>query len=119
MQHNLAIVLTARQSSERLPGKTMKEVNGQPLVYWLVRRLEKIGRVVLATTKLSNDDPLAAFVEAMGTPVYRGSTNDVVARIDYAVRAAYPQAEYVLRGLGDCPFMAGELISRSTYSACG
>jgi len=113
MNADLCIALSARMASTRLPGKAMKTVRGQPLIYWLIRRLEQIGHVVLATTREPSDDALATFVEAMGTPVYRGSSDDVVARIDCAWRAAYPAARYILRGLGDCPFMAGELIDRA------
>jgi len=114
MNNDLAIIATARMSSERLPGKAMRDVRGQPLIYWIVRCLSTITpNVVLATTREPSDDALAAFVEAMRVPVYRGSTNDVVARIDGALRAFHPDAKFVLRGLGDCPFMAGELVTRA------
>lgn len=114
MHSELAIIVTARMNSERLPGKAMREVRQQPLIYWIVRRLQTITpNIALASTKASDDEPLVAFVEAMRVPVYRGSSYDVVDNVDRALRAFYPNAKYVLRGLGDCPFMAGELIGRA------
>jgi len=113
MQKNLAIILTARMNSERLPGKAMLEIQGQPLIGWIVQRLKRVGNVVLATTELTADDALASYARVLDVPVYRGATNDVITRMDNALKKYQPKAEWVLRGLGDCPFMAGELIERA------
>lgn len=113
MRSDLTIVLTARMNSERLPGKALMDVNGRPLLYWIIRRLASIGKVVLATTEETEDDSLEALGKASEIPVYRGSTDDVVGRIDNAVKKYTPNARFILRGLGDCPFMAGELIERA------
>lgn len=113
MNRDLAIVLTARMGSERLPGKAMLEINGQPLIGLIIRRLSRIGNVILATTKQANDDPLAAFGVSMNIPVYRGAYSDVITRMDEAVKLHHPDARWVLRGLGDCPFMSEELIDRA------
>jgi spore coat polysaccharide biosynthesis protein SpsF len=92
----------------------MYDVRGYPLIYWIMRRLQTFSKVVFATTEERSDDALAAYMRAADVPTYRGSTNDVLARMDGALRAYAPDAEFVLRGLGDCPFMAGELITRAT-----
>ncbi len=112
MRNDLAIVLTARMSSSRLPGKAMAEVGGKPLIYWIIERLKTIGHVVLATTTQRDDEPLLAMADICEIPHYRGSPDDVVTRVNAALLANYPQAKFVLRGLGDCPLMAGELIER-------
>ena len=95
----------------------MMEVAGHPLIYWITRRLQSIGNVVLATTSEQSDDYMASYVGALGdVPVYRGSKNendDVVSRINSALEKHCPDAEFVLRGLGDCPLMAHEVIQRS------
>lgn len=113
MRSDLAIILTARMDSTRLPGKAMMDVNGRPLLYWIMRRLSAIGKVILATTKESSDDTLEALAINSKIPVYRGSTDDVISRIDGALCKYHPNARYVLRGLGDCPFMASEIIERA------
>lgn len=114
----LAVILTARNGSERLPGKAMYDVRGYPLIYWIMRRLQTFGNVVFATTDHPTDDGLASYMRAAEVPTYRGSVNDVVARMDGALKKYAPNAEYVLRGLGDCPFMAGELITRAVDCLC-
>jgi len=48
MNRDLCIIITARMASERLPGKALVDVRGQPLIYWIVRRLQAVGKVVLA-----------------------------------------------------------------------
>jgi spore coat polysaccharide biosynthesis protein SpsF len=113
MLNNLAIILTARSASERLPNKIMADVAGYPLIYWMIRRLSTIGQVIFATTDDDSDNSLASYVSAMDVPVYRGSTDDVVGRMDTALAYEYPHADYVLRGLGDCPFLCGELVERA------
>jgi spore coat polysaccharide biosynthesis protein SpsF len=112
---DLAIVITARMNSTRLPGKALKEIHNQPLIYWIIRRLQQVGNVVLATTNEMSDTALATYVAALDVPVYRGDTNDVVTRTDNAWRYAYPETRFIMRGLGDCPFMAGELITRACH----
>lgn len=113
MRTDLAIILTARVGSTRLPAKALADVNDKPLLYWIMRRLSAIGNVVLATTTNREDGVLLALAEAAGVPCYRGPVDDVITRMDNALNLHYPRAKYVLRGLGDCPFMAGELIERA------
>ena len=113
MISDLAIILTVRNGSQRLSSKAMAEVAGRPLVTWIIERLQQIGQVVVATTTLTDDDVLAATCQAEGVPVYRGATDDVVGRME-AARVMYaPEAKFVLRAMGDCPFMAQELITRA------
>lgn len=113
MRKDLAIVLTARTGSTRLPDKTMATVGNKPLIEWVIKRLQTIGHVALATTQEKGDDVLASYVQAMNVPVYRGSTDDVITRMDNALKKYFSDARYVMRGLGDCPFMAWELVARA------
>ena len=113
MNKDIAIILTARMGSSRLPGKAMMDINNKPLIFWILDRLARIGNVVLATTQDKSDDELAYRVGGMGYCVHRGETDDVISRMDNALIRYYPGAKYVLRGLGDCPFMSKELIDRS------
>ena len=57
------VVVQARMTSRRLPGKVMMEVASRPLLALLLTRLRharRVGTIVLATTRLTSDDPLAA-----------------------------------------------------------
>lgn len=112
---DLAIILTARSGSERLPDKCLYEIKGKSLLHWIIKRLSGIknAQVILATTHLPDDDRVAEVGQKLKIPVYRGYTKEVVARMDEALRKYAPDAKLVLRGLGDLPFLATELVERA------
>ncbi len=112
MRTDLCIVLTARMNSSRLPGKAMAEVGGKPLIYWIIERLKMIGNVVLSATTDIADEPMLAIADICQIPHTRSKAGDVVTAMNLALQLHFPKARFVLRGLGDCPLMAGELIER-------
>jgi spore coat polysaccharide biosynthesis protein SpsF len=100
------IVVQARMTSTRLPGKVLMDLEGRPL---LERELERLGRcahaeeVMLAVTTNPDDDPLVALARRLGLRWYRGSEHDVLAR--YAGAAREAQADLVVRVTSDCPLI--------------
>lgn len=111
----LAVILTVRASSERLPGKCFEKIGGHPFLYHIIRRLQTIqgAEVIVATTREPEDNVTAGFAKGLGVPVFRGDTRDVVDRVDKARRQYAPDAKLVLRALGDMPFLATELVERA------
>ena len=104
-------IVQARMGSSRLPGKVMKTVAGQRVIDLLLRRLgqaKRVDEIVLATTDMPVDDPLAAHVSAQGIRVVRGSEDDVLQR--YAKATHESGATTVIRITGDCPFVMPELV---------
>jgi spore coat polysaccharide biosynthesis protein SpsF (cytidylyltransferase family) len=98
-------VIQARMGSSRLPGKVLQEIAGRPLIEWTLRSVATVAGVeaiVLATTEEPEDDVLAGFGAAIGFPVHRGSSNDVLTRVWEAVAPFDP--DIVLRQTGDNPF---------------
>jgi spore coat polysaccharide biosynthesis protein SpsF len=92
-------------SSSRLPGKTLADVGGEPMLALLVRRLgsaRRIGEVVIATSCDTSDDPVAQLAVGLGTGVARGSREDVLARFLLAI-GDRPGA--IVRVTGDCPLI--------------
>lgn len=117
----LLTILTIRTESTRLPGKILAPVKSrtdgkrkqtEPFVTWILRRLAQIenSTTVVATTDLKSDDELAALCEGEGVAVVRGPVDDVVSRMHLAVKD-YPKARYVIRALGDCPFLDTGIVS--------
>lgn len=106
-------ILQARMGSTRLPGKVLKPVLGRPLLYYQLERLRhcaSIDEVILATTSDPSDDPVAAFGEAQGLQVFRGSINDVLDRYHGAAAISRsPQVPLIIRVTGDCPLLAPEI----------
>jgi spore coat polysaccharide biosynthesis protein SpsF len=61
----IGVVVAARMSSMRLPGRALLPLHGVPMVLFLLRRLRplKSAEVVLATTELAADDELAVLFD--------------------------------------------------------
>jgi len=100
----LAIV-QARMSSTRLPGKSLADVGGEPLLSLLLRRLQRsrmIDRLVIATSLDSSDDAIEATARQMDSHVYRGDRDDVLARF---VAAADGHTGPIVRITADCPLL--------------
>ncbi len=105
------IVLQARMTSTRLPGKVMMPILGKPLIAYEIERLKRcssVSDIVLATTVNASDDPLASAAEAAGVRCFRGSEHDVLSRFIGAARLA--QAEAVVRICGDCPIIDPRIV---------
>ena len=115
MINNLALV-QARMSSNRLPGKVIKKVDGQPLIIFLLKRLhhsKKIDQIVLVTSTDKTDDELSDLIIKNGYEVFRGSLNNVLRRFNDC--ALLYEAKNIIRITGDCPlidpFIVDELVS--------
>jgi spore coat polysaccharide biosynthesis protein SpsF len=101
-----AIIVQARMTSTRLPGKVLADLEGRPL---LERQLARLGRceqadeIVVATTTNPDDDPLVELAERVGVRWFRGSEHDVLARYLGAAREA--GADVIARVTSDCPLI--------------
>lgn len=104
-------IVQSRMGSTRLPGKVLREVNGQPLIEILLHRLSKakqIDQIVLATSINSENDKLTGVVNNLGYEVFRGNEQDVLDR--YYHSAIKYRADIVVRVTGDCPLIDPELV---------
>lgn len=100
-------------SSQRLPGKMLRDVHGKPLLAYLIERLYRctcLDKIVLATSSEGSDDPLAEYAELINLPVYRGSLKNVAQRMLNAAEAY--QADAIVRISGDSPMMDSLLVDR-------
>lgn len=92
-------------SSTRLPGKTLAEVEGEPMLALLLGRLRnarQIGEILLATSTDSLDDPIEQLALRGGVAVSRGAREDVLARFLGAIAG---RSGPVVRITGDCPLI--------------
>lgn len=109
---DVRILVQARMSSRRFPGKVLTPLAGRPMIDHVLERCARFsepGAVVLATSVDPSDDPLARHVAALGYPVYRGDLADVVARFQGCLRA-HP-CEWFVRISGDSPIIDPGLIA--------
>ena len=113
----IAAIVQARMGSTRLPGKTLMDLAGRPLLGHLVdraRRIPGLDAVVVATTDRPADRAILDFAAAEGLPVYAGSENDVLDRFHQA--ADRFGVSVVVRVTPDCPLLdptvAGLVLKR-------
>jgi len=100
------VIVQARMTSTRLPGKVLMDLAGRPLLQRELERLQRCERaddIVLAITTNDADDPLVALADRLGVRWHRGSEHDVLARYLGAAREA--SADLVVRVTGDCPLI--------------
>lgn len=116
------IIVQARMTSTRLPGKVLLPLAVEPMLKRLVQRLRRVQRadgIVIATTTNASDDPIAALCAQLGLPCHRGSEHDVLSR--YADAARLHGAAVVVRITSDCPLIDPALIDQiiATYEEGG
>jgi spore coat polysaccharide biosynthesis protein SpsF len=107
------VVLQARMSSTRLPGKVMSPINGHPMIYWEISRISKaklVNKIVVAISDQSSDDILAEYLESIGQEYIRGSLDNVLDRYVTAEEKYKPSA--IIRLTADCPLVMPELIDQ-------
>jgi spore coat polysaccharide biosynthesis protein SpsF len=107
------VVLQARMSSTRLPGKVMTQINGHPMIYWEISRISKaklVNKIVVAISDQSSDDILADYLDSIHQEYIRGSLDNVLSRYVKAEEIYNPSA--IIRLTADCPLVMPELIDQ-------
>jgi len=107
----IVAVIQARMGSTRLPGKVLKPVAGQPLLWHIVHRLKAshlIEEIAVATTTNPRDDAIVEFGSKHGITVVRGPEDDVLSR--FARAAEVLDADIIVRVSSDAPFIDAGFI---------
>jgi spore coat polysaccharide biosynthesis protein SpsF len=107
------IIVQARMTSTRLPGKILKEVLGRPLLDFQFERLARVTRAegaMIATTTNATDEPVVEFCRTRGIRCFRGSEDDVLSR--YHGAAKQEGAKAIVRVTSDCPLIDPEVVDR-------
>lgn len=92
------LILQARMGSVRLPGKSMMDLAGEPLVGRIlerVKRCTKLDDIVLAIPDNEQNKPLETVADKYGVKVFAGSENDLVER--YYQAALANDADVIVR----------------------
>ena len=107
MPNNLGIIIQARLTSSRLPGKVLKPFyQNQSILAIIVHQAQKhFGKdnVWVATSESPENDPVEKFCNENGAKCFRGDENDVLSRFQSIIqKEAY---DYVFRICADNPFL--------------
>ncbi len=103
---SIAILLTARLKSSRLARKVEKPIHGKAMLGHLIERLKlakEPDRIVLCTSTVEQDDPLADIAEEEGVDFFRSHPDDVLVRIRDAAREF--GVDTIVVCTGDNPFI--------------
>lgn len=110
MKRKILIILQARCSSNRLPGKVLKKINGIPLVVLCYKRLTNKGRkAIVATSNNKSDDKLINTLRKYKIPFYRGSLNNVLSRYQ-DVAKKMKLSDIIIRATSDNAVPDGNLV---------
>ena len=101
------VVVQARMSSSRLPGKVLADLAGNSLLELVVRRLQatrdKSWAVLVATSTSTADDAIEARCRSLNVACFRGDEADVLGRY-LAATTDLANDNIVVRATADNPF---------------
>lgn len=103
-------LIQARMSSSRLPGKSLREMLGRPMLQLMLERVSGVEGVetIVLTSLDASDDPIEALCDDLGYRCLRGSLDDVLGRYVMAVEELEP--EIAIRLTGDNPIIDARAV---------
>jgi spore coat polysaccharide biosynthesis protein SpsF len=107
-------IVQARMGSSRLPGKVLKNLDGETVLSRVIRRVQRaklIDEVLVATTDQAPDDAIVEECEHCSVPVFRGNEDDVLDR--YFRAGQLNKADVVVRVTSDCPLIDPEIAEET------
>jgi spore coat polysaccharide biosynthesis protein SpsF len=116
---NLAIVIQARFSSVRLPGKVLAKVSGKPLLDYLLERVQRcrtVSTIILATSQERDDEAIAAWCLSRGIACQRGPLANVAERFRQVCEKW--KLDAFVRINGDSPMIDPALIDQAVDLFC-
>jgi len=109
----IGVIIQARMSSQRFPGKVLCEVDGKAILQYLLERLRRcryLDHIVVATSGDETDAPVEEFCKGYGVQCYRGPLLNVAARFK-EILDRYTFDAFV-RVNGDSPLLDTRLIEK-------
>ncbi len=111
------VIIQARMTSSRLPGKIMLPVGNKTALEMMIGRLGPLMPecdFIIATTNDGSEAPIVAVCEKLGLKYYRGDTDDVLSRYcGAAVKYGASGGDVIVRLTSDCPLIDPEITART------
>lgn len=107
----IPVIIQARMSSIRLPGKVLRKVNGKPIIEYLISRLQKsnnLKKIIIATSTSTEDDPIVDYCRLRKIEFFRGFLYDVARRFKDVIKQY--QLENFIRVCADSPLIDSDII---------
>jgi len=108
----LYIIIQARMTSTRLPGKVLLPLCGKTVLEVMLDRLQSFkDDIIIATTNDGSEKPIVDLCKKLGVKYYRGDTDNVLERYhDSAVAFGAKVGDTIVRLTSDCPLIDGQLV---------
>lgn len=113
-EKRVGVLIQARMSSRRVPGKVLRELAGKPLLAYVDERCRAVtnaDRVAVITSREKSDDPIEAFAADHDIDIFRGPLDDVAQRFLDASQAF--SLDGFVRINADSPLIDPRLIERA------
>lgn len=115
----IGVVIQARMTSTRFPGKSMAMLIDKPVIQHTIERAKQIKAgikdkyddpiVILAVPDTVESEPMLELAEELQIENFCGSEVNVLERYYYA--AIHFKLDYIVRITGDCPFIDAKVSS--------
>jgi len=106
------VIVEARMSSTRLPGKIMLPILGRPSLSLMIERLkniEIIDGIIIATTPHNSNKVLIDLAVKENVDYFVGSEDDVLSRVLNA--AKHFNVDLIIEVTSDCPLVDKEIVT--------
>ncbi len=103
---SLGIIVCARMTSKRFPGKSTALLHGKPVIQWVLERCQRIhkrAKVIVAVPDTDDSEPILEIASQLGIDNFCGSELDVLNRMYEA--AKFFKFDVIMRITGDCPYI--------------
>ena len=107
----ITVIIEARTGSSRLPNKVVAEIEGKPMIFYVIDRVKQIKsveQIILATTQEENDKILTEIAKQNSIGSFVGDSIDVLDR-GYQC-ALQNNADPIIRITGDCPLIDPDIV---------
>ena len=106
-------IIQARSSSKRFPNKVMMKINKEPLLNYVIRRVnksKKIKKIIIACSNNKSDDAIANFCKKNNYIYFRGSLKNVLNRFVNVCKKF--KLNHFVRVNGDSPCIDPKVMDR-------
>jgi len=111
--NNVAVIVQARMTSTRLPGKVLNELNGYSILAHVLHRCSAIADADIVCCAIPDSgvhDVIVDEAKNYNTVVTRGSEDDVLERYYQTAKAL--DVSVIMRVTSDCPLIDPELCNQ-------
>lgn len=108
------VVIQARMGSSRLPGKSMMQVGGKPMLDYLIDTLLSVfskEELIIATSKNTENNIIRDYANSKEIMCFSGDEENVASRY-FLILSNHPTKKYLYRICGDSPYYDKEILEK-------